>query len=310
MSTPTATTSTAAADVDLSTSIGSLRLPAPTMTASGCAAAGAELAPYLDLSELGAVVTKSVMRRARSGRATPRMAETPSGMLNSIGLQGGGVDALVEHDLPWLAAAGATAVVSVAGGDPDLPALLGTIAELVLGTALRCVALGCVPELHGQNALLLCRDGAPRRLVLRDHDTVRTAPDWLARSGLEIPPYLVTDPVRNSLLLRRPEELLAYAQTLAVDVALRAVAEAFAGAGRGFDLGEARSILAGICERVLAEAPMPAERRSLLSGLLLESEAAPFKQVLTPLLAEGQAGTSMPSRLGTAPNPLFVRGLR
>ncbi|WP_411901708.1 IucA/IucC family protein [Methylorubrum thiocyanatum] len=202
------------------------------------------------------------------------------------------------------------AVRAVAGDNPDLPALFGTIAELVLGTALRCVALGCVPELHGQNALLLCRDGAPRRLVLRDHDTVRTAPDWLARSGLELPPYLVTDPVRNSLLLRCPEELLAYAQTLAVDVALRAVAEAFAGAGRGFDLGEARSILAGICERVLAEAPMPAERRSLLSGLLLESEVAPFKQVLTPLLAEGRAGTSMPSRLGTAPNPLFVRGLR
>ena len=83
--------------VDLSTSIGSLHLPAPTMTASGCGAAGAELAPYLDLSELGAVVTKSVMREARSGRATPRMAETPSGMLNSIGLQGPGVESFAAH---------------------------------------------------------------------------------------------------------------------------------------------------------------------------------------------------------------------
>lgn len=202
------------------------------------------------------------------------------------------------------------AVRAVAGDDPDLPTLFGTIADLVLGTALRCVALGFVPELHGQNALLLCSDGAPRRLVLRDHDTIRTAPAWLVESGLDIPPYLVTDPVRNSLLLRRPEALLAYAQTLAVDVALRAVAEAFAGAGRGFGLHEARAILAETCERVLAETPMPAERRSFLAGLLLESEEAPLKQVLTPLLADAPAGTSMPSRLGTAPNPLYVGALR
>ena len=72
------------------------------MTASGCAANGRELARFFDIRELGAFVTKSVMADPRSGRGTPRMAETPSGMLNSIGLQGPGITAFCEKDLAWL----------------------------------------------------------------------------------------------------------------------------------------------------------------------------------------------------------------
>ncbi len=102
--------------VALTTAIGPLTLPNPLMTASGCAAAGRELHQFFDVAELGAVVTKSVMLAPRSGRHTPRMAETDSGMLNSIGLQGPGVDAFVEHDLAWLRSVGARAVVSIAGG--------------------------------------------------------------------------------------------------------------------------------------------------------------------------------------------------
>jgi dihydroorotate dehydrogenase (NAD+) catalytic subunit len=90
-------------------------LPSPMMTASGCAANGKELHRFFDVTELGAFVTKSVMAEPRSGRGTPRMAETPSGMLNSIGLQGPGIKAFVEHDLPWLKKAGARALVSIAG---------------------------------------------------------------------------------------------------------------------------------------------------------------------------------------------------
>jgi dihydroorotate dehydrogenase (NAD+) catalytic subunit len=105
--------------VDLSTSLGSLQLAAPTMTASGCAAAGRELAQFGDVSSLGAVVTKSIMLNPRSGRATPRMAETPSGMLNSIGLQGPGLDAFLEKDLSWLTENHVTTIVSIAGGSVD-----------------------------------------------------------------------------------------------------------------------------------------------------------------------------------------------
>ena len=102
--------------IDLSVDLGFGRvLPNPLMTASGCAANGAELHRFFDVSELGAFVTKSVMADPRSGRGTPRMAETPSGMLNSIGLQGPGIAAFVDNDLPWLASVGARVLPSIAG---------------------------------------------------------------------------------------------------------------------------------------------------------------------------------------------------
>ena len=104
---------------DLRTTVAGLDLVNPVMTASGCAAAGRELAPFFDLTGIGAVVTKSVMRAARSGRPTPRMAETPSGMLNAIGLQGPGIDSFIENDLTWLAEHNVTTVVSIAGGDVE-----------------------------------------------------------------------------------------------------------------------------------------------------------------------------------------------
>jgi dihydroorotate dehydrogenase (NAD+) catalytic subunit len=104
---------------DMTATLGALTLPNPVLTASGCAAAGRELHQFFDVADLGAVVTKSIMLRPRSGRPTPRMAETPSGMLNSIGLQGPGIDAFLEHDLAWLAEHGARTVVSIAGGHTD-----------------------------------------------------------------------------------------------------------------------------------------------------------------------------------------------
>jgi dihydroorotate dehydrogenase (NAD+) catalytic subunit len=105
--------------VDMSTTLAGQVFPNPMFTASGCAAAGQELDQFFDVSLLGGVVTKSIMLAPRSGRATPRMAETPSGMLNSIGLQGPGIDAFLDKDLAWLAAKKARAVVSIAGGTID-----------------------------------------------------------------------------------------------------------------------------------------------------------------------------------------------
>src|SRR5580704_19478357 len=104
---------------DMTSTLATVTLPNPVLTASGCAAAGRELHQFFDVAELGAVVTKSIMTRPRSGRPTPRMAETPSGMLNSIGLQGPGIDSFIANDLAWLAEHGARTVVSIAGGHTD-----------------------------------------------------------------------------------------------------------------------------------------------------------------------------------------------
>ena len=110
--------------VDLSTTLGNAWFPAPIFTASGCASSGKELAQFFPLKDIGAVVTKSVMTKPRHGRPTPRMAETPSGMLNSIGLQGPGIDAFLASDVPWLIAQGARVIVSIAGETSDEFAVL------------------------------------------------------------------------------------------------------------------------------------------------------------------------------------------
>jgi len=106
-------------DVDMSTDLAGTTLPNPVMTASGCAGYGRELDQFFDITALGAVVTKSIMLQPRAGRPTPRMAETPSGMLNSIGLQGPGIDQFIERDLRWLEERGARVIVSIAGGAAD-----------------------------------------------------------------------------------------------------------------------------------------------------------------------------------------------
>ncbi|MCY7364893.1 MAG: dihydroorotate dehydrogenase [Frankiaceae bacterium] len=103
----------------MTTRLAGVEFANPVFTASGCAAAGKELDQFFDITLLGGVVTKSIMNAPRSGRATPRMAETPSGMLNSIGLQGPGIASFLEHDLAWLQARGARAVVSIAGGSVE-----------------------------------------------------------------------------------------------------------------------------------------------------------------------------------------------
>jgi dihydroorotate dehydrogenase (NAD+) catalytic subunit len=103
--------------IDSSTSLAKLNLIAPVLTASGCAAAGKELDQFFDITKIGGIVTKSIMLEARSGRPTPRMAETPSGMLNSIGLQGPGIDSFIEKDLAWLQDRGVTTIVSIAGNN-------------------------------------------------------------------------------------------------------------------------------------------------------------------------------------------------
>ncbi|PLX94630.1 MAG: dihydroorotate dehydrogenase [Desulfuromonas sp.] len=87
---------------NLSVEIGGIHLKNPVMPASGTFGYGEEYAPYLDLQRLGAIVTKGLSLRPKAGNPTPRIAETTSGMLNAIGLQNVGIDAFIEHKLPFL----------------------------------------------------------------------------------------------------------------------------------------------------------------------------------------------------------------
>ena len=91
----------------------------PVTVASGTFAAGREYGDFVDVASLGAVTTKGVSLHGWEGNASPRIAETPSGMLNSIGLQNPGVAHLKEYDLPWLAEREATVIVNVSGHSYD-----------------------------------------------------------------------------------------------------------------------------------------------------------------------------------------------
>ena len=102
-------------NVDLNMSVGGLDLRNPVMTASGTFASGREYADFIDLSRLGAIVTKGVSLEPWPGNASPRIAETPAGMLNAIGLQNPGVEAFAARDLAWLADRDVPVIVNVAG---------------------------------------------------------------------------------------------------------------------------------------------------------------------------------------------------
>ena len=100
---------------DMRARLGQAELPNLVLAASGCAGAGRELAQFIDVARVGALISKSIMAEPHSGHPAPRLTETPSGLLNSVGLQGPGVDAFLQRDLPWLLSRGARVVVSIAG---------------------------------------------------------------------------------------------------------------------------------------------------------------------------------------------------
>ena len=140
---------------DFSTTLGGAWFPAPIFTASGCASSGKELSQFFPLREIGAVVTKSIMLKPRAGRPTPRMAETPSGMLNSIGLQGPGIDAFLADDVPWLAAQGARIVVSIAGETIEEYSSLARKLRGVPGISALEVNISC-PNVENRGLVFAC----------------------------------------------------------------------------------------------------------------------------------------------------------
>jgi len=100
---------------DLSVELGPLKLRNPVLTASGTCGYGEELVPYFDLSKIGGIVCKSLSLKPRAGNPPPRLAETPAGMLNSIGLQNVGVEAFIEEKLPVLRTRDTAIIASIFG---------------------------------------------------------------------------------------------------------------------------------------------------------------------------------------------------
>lgn len=163
----------------LATTVGSLVLPGPILAASGTAGHGAELAAYGSLDELGAVVVKSLSADAWPGNLAPRLRPLATGMINSVGLQGPGIEAWCASDLPKLHATGATVVVSIWGRSVED---FARAADLLVGVDVAAVEINVsCPNLEDRSRMFA-------------HSSQATADVVAATSRLTVPRWVKLSP--------------------------------------------------------------------------------------------------------------------
>ncbi|HEM4047353.1 TPA: dihydroorotate dehydrogenase [Streptococcus suis] len=141
----------------LAISLPGLDLKNPIIPASGCFGFGQEYADYYDLNQLGSIMIKATTRHPRYGNAAPRVAETPAGMLNAIGLQNPGVDAVLSEKLPWLAQhfPDLPIIANVAGfSNEEYAYVSGKISKAPNVKAIE-LNISCPNVDHGNNGLLI-----------------------------------------------------------------------------------------------------------------------------------------------------------
>ena len=142
--------------VSLETRIGKVRLKNPVMAASGTF--GTEYAELIDINSLGAYITKTITLNARIGNPPPRVCETPSGMLNSIGLENGGLDDFIKNKIPGLKRLKIPLIVSIAGDDAiEFKELARSLGKVKIVSALE-INLSCPNVKHGKRDFLIAQD--------------------------------------------------------------------------------------------------------------------------------------------------------
>lgn len=141
--------SATAAAIDLAVQLGRLRLPNPIVVASGTFGYAREMAGLVDLKRLGAIIPKTITCEPRAGNAPWRTVETPAGMLNSIGLDNDGLEAFVEHHMPYMGRLGVPIVVSIAGRTYDEFVSMAARLEDVPGIAAIELNISCPNVSHG-----------------------------------------------------------------------------------------------------------------------------------------------------------------
>lgn len=178
------------------------------------------------------------------------------------------------------------------------------LCEVFFDIHLRCLRLGLIPELHGQNVVMVLEDNKFVGVLLRDHDSVRIHLPWLNSHGIEDPVYLSPPNFRNRLYRDKPEELVFYLQTLAILVNVRAVVESVS---THYDMDEkalwqtVRRCIAQLIETI----DFSHEQEQLLKTLLFDSSEYPHKTLLLPVIERGSFGYgSMPAGESKTCNPL------
>lgn len=163
---------------DMSVQIAGIDLRNPVMTASGTFGYGQEFAEYVDLEKIGAFVTKGLSLKPRAGNPTPRIVETPGGMLNAIGLQNVGIDAFIEKKVPFLRSVNTPAIANFFGNTIDeyaeLAGRLDAIPEIAaLEVNISCpnvkqggIVFGTDPKCAA-DVVSACRRAAKKPLIVK-----------------------------------------------------------------------------------------------------------------------------------------------
>jgi dihydroorotate dehydrogenase (NAD+) catalytic subunit len=150
--------------VSLATSLAGIELPSPVLVASGTFGTGVEMSQLVELRKIGGIVTKSVTPQPVRGLPTPRMVETPSGMLNAIGLQNPGVEAFVEKDGPFIAQAGVPVIVSIAAKSVQEYAEVAVRVSKIPGVAGIEANISC-PNVERRNQVFACDPQAAGEVI-------------------------------------------------------------------------------------------------------------------------------------------------
>jgi dihydroorotate dehydrogenase (NAD+) catalytic subunit len=150
--------------VTLAVDLKGVRLPTPVLGASGCFGTGQELSGMVDLGKVGGIVTKSVTLRPVRGLPTPRMVETPAGMLNAIGLQNPGIEEFIRKDGRFIARVGTPVIVSIAGKSIEEFVRVAARVHEIKGVVAIEANISC-PNVERRNQVFACNPDSAAEVV-------------------------------------------------------------------------------------------------------------------------------------------------
>lgn len=209
---------------NLSVEIAGIQLRNPVMTASGTFGYGAEFAPYMDLEKIGAIVTKGLSLKPKAGNPTPRIVETPGGMLNAIGLQNVGIDAFISEKVPFLRTISTPVIVNLYGNSLEE---YGELAERI----------DAIPEVAGVEVNISCPNVKQGGIVFGTDPTAAAEVVRLVRNGTTKPLIVKLSPNVTDVVVMAKACVDAGADALSLINTLT---------GMAIDLQKRRPILANV----------------------------------------------------------------
>ncbi|QEM82723.1 IucA/IucC family protein [Halomonas binhaiensis] len=185
--------------------------------------------------------------------------------------------------------------------------LFGELCECFFDINLRMFRLGMLAEVHGQNAVLVWKDGRCDGLLLRDHDSLRIAVSRLEQHGMQDPCYRIKKGHSNTLYHDDLEALLFWMQTLAIQVNLSAIIDTLAGHYE-IDAASLWQVMAQAIDTQIEAIPFEDEDRAMLREKLLNAPGWPYKLLIAPIIERAGGPGSMPFGKGETTNPFRQAG--